>query len=226
MNQAKSSLHKIVYDRLLANVIDGVGHFPKPLRESIACESSENQNKLNLQKRIQQCQLCPLAAKRSNALVANVIEQRKYFILAEFPDTIEDQTNEVFSIKSPFSNLILNLLGKMGILEQSHFSYVIKCCPEKELPENSLKICATNHLIEELKIVSPEYIFCFGYRALKALAFSTQDPLFSLNINENSKLEKIRVFDNSIQPYFFSSIRDLHQFPHWRKQVWELLATL
>ena len=82
-----------------------MGHFPKPLREIITCESKENQNKLNLQKRIQQCQLCPLAAK-SNALVANVIEQRKYFILAEFPDTIEDQTNEVFSIKSPFQILL------------------------------------------------------------------------------------------------------------------------
>ncbi len=226
MNHTKDSLHKIIHDRLLANVLDGVGHFPKPLMPTIASDSSESQNKLSIQQRIQQCQLCPLAFKRNNALVAQVIEQRKFFILAEFPDTIEDQSAEVFSTKSTYSNLILNLLGKMGILEQSYFSYSIKCSPEKELPENSLKTCATNHLIAELKLVAPEYIFCFGYRALKAFMLCVQEPVSELKYNENSVLDKMRIFDKPLQPYFFSSIRDLHQFPHWRKQVWELLATL
>lgn len=224
MNLSKAHLQKIIHERLLSNVVEGISHFPKPTHSVM--DLAETVNSEHFFQTVHQCQLCKLAKHRKHAVVAKSLEKKKFFVLSDFPEAYEDESGELFSVKAPTSNLVRNLLGKLGILELSYFSYALKCRPERGVAGNALQVCAQNHLKTEIAKVSPEYVFCFGYRALQAFFLSIEAGNLDLNINENSKLSLIEKNGKSIQPYFFSSLHDLHANPHWRKPVWDLLSSL
>lgn len=223
MSFTKETLLQNIKARTMAHILEGVERFPKPTKiETLPHLPSDE----NLAIKISQCGLCPLAKMRNHVVVSKEIVPKKYFILGDFPDSIEDKSGDVFSEKSPLASLILNLLSKIGIKNDSYFSYAVKCFPQKALYTDSLHICVQNNLIEELKCVAPEYIFCFGYRSLKGLYSALQITSSLKNINENSLLDKIEISGKVVQPYFLPSIKELYEFPHWRKQVWELLSSL
>ncbi|WGL59463.1 hypothetical protein QEJ31_13110 [Pigmentibacter sp. JX0631] len=223
MSFTKEVLLQNIKARTISQIIEGVERFPKPFQAETFIQLPEDEN---LSAKISQCVLCSLAKSRNHVVVSKVIQPKKYFILADFPDSIEDKSGHIFSEKSPLASLILNLLGKIGIINESYFSYAIKCFPQKALSTDCLNICVQNHLLDELKNVAPEYVFCFGYRAMKGLYISLKVPFFFENINENSKLDKLELSGKSIQPFFLPSIKELYEFPHWRKQVWDLLTGL
>ena len=223
MSFTKETLLKNIKARTMSHIIEGVERFPTPSHSETLFQLPSDEN---LSAKISQCVLCSLAQSRNNVVVSKDIKPKKYFILGDFPDSIEDKSGDIFSEKSPLASLILNLFGKIGIINESYFSYAIKCFPQKALATDCLNICVQNHLLDELKCVAPDYVFCFGYRAMKALYISLKVPVSFENITENSMLDRIEFSGKSIQPFFLPSIKELYEFPHWRKQVWELLMGL
>ena len=208
-----------VRDQIYSLIAEGVEKFPSmdvfANRESKFSEQASSS--------LLHCQLCSLSQTRKKVLVSPEFQKKKFFILSEFPEEGDENSLSrfLYSEKSS-SNLMVKLMEKLGILEQCHFSFAIKCHPEKGIPENSLSLCTQHHLLIELQKVNPEVIFCFGPRSLFALA-GLDKSIQPSNLIENSSKFIFRIQNQTKSAFFLSSGRDLQCFPHWRGQVWRFL---
>jgi uracil-DNA glycosylase family 4 len=190
---------------------DGVKVFPKVEKKF---DFLENQN-------INSCTKCPLSKARKRVVVSEQIESKKFFVLSDFPQKEDEDSGEVFSDKSS-AQVLINLVQKLGISKTTYFSFALKCVPEKGIPDESLFTCSKHNLAFELQQTEPEVIFCFGYRALAALAYLDPNLASSL-LNENQSQTFFHFQNHKIQLFFLSSSQDLQNFPHWRTQVWKQL---
>ncbi|MES2615389.1 MAG: hypothetical protein V4591_08240 [Bdellovibrionota bacterium] len=208
------ALEEQVKHRTLSYIAEGVGKFPKSVSNSIFTQISG-------------CTQCPLYQSRKRVLVSPTVAQKKFFVLSEFP-TLEDENSQsefLYAEKSP-SGLIVKLLEKLSLLQDCHFSFALKCVPEKGIPATSLSTCAKNNLKLELHAINPEVILCFGSRSLLALA-QLEPSLLNAHLSENSSVLTANFGKTSenhpTNIYFLSSSGDLQAFPHWRSQVWRFL---
>ena len=220
-----SDLQKLqnqIKNKLLSNVIEGVNRFPQPSPHFFETLNVIQQNSFNP---ISKCNLCSLASKRKRVVVENHIVSKSFFVLSDFPDSFDESFEGVFAPQSPLSSIVLNLLNKLGIIEDCHFSFAIKCVPEKGLPNAVLKTCASQNLSKELVEVKPKCVLCFGHRAFQALGQIDQN-LNYFKYLENTGFAEIFIEGAQIKVFFLSSIRDLRDYPLWRHDVWNVLKTL
>jgi len=222
-----SDLQKIqnqIKDKLLLGINEGMVRFPisDPNFNPLCTQIQEKESPfLNISK----CTACSLSDKRKRVLIETKMISKSFFILSDFPDTIDEASEDVFSIQSPISSIVLNLLNKLNILKDCHFSFAIKCVPERGLPENAIKTCGLRNLSQEIFQVEPKVILCFGYRALQSLTHLDKN-LNSSDFLENSEMRNISLDGLYMRVFFLSSIRDLRDFPHWRRDVWNVLQPL
>lgn len=127
-----------IRNKLLANISEGVERFPAP----VSSDNTPTFPSLNLGHIIQNCTACPLAKERKRVVVNSSFSSKEFFILSDFPDKYDEDAPEVFAPQSPLSSLVINLLGKLGIIENCHFSFALKCLPHFGILENSLTLCA------------------------------------------------------------------------------------
>lgn len=199
------------HERVYSLLADGVRAFPKIEKNFNFLENQD----------INSCARCPLSKIRKRVVVSEQIENKKFFVLSDFPQKEDEESAEVFSDKSSVQVLV-NLVQKLGISKTTYFSFALKCVPEKGIPDEALSTCAKYNLAFELQQTEPEVIFCFGYRALSALAHL--DPNFSVALLQENQSQACFHFQNTrIQLFFLSSSQDLQNFPHWRAQVWKQL---
>jgi uracil-DNA glycosylase len=210
-----------VKEKLFSSMVEGVARFPIPSTYPSAIEPSIDYSCSV----ISGCKSCSLQEARKQVVVANSFVSKMYFVLSDFPDKEDEASNEVYSVRSSLSSITINLLSKLEIQSSCHYSFAIKCLPERGLPENSLDICATQNLSVEILTVMPRVILCFGYRALQSL-LTLDSSLRSHQFIENVESPAFRIKNLEIRLFFLSSIRDLRDFPHWRKQVWNILSPL
>lgn len=204
--ERRQQLQERMYD-LLAQ---GVRLFPK---------TSEMQMQLD----IKACTLCPLSKTRERVVVAPLIVQKEFFVLSDFPHKEDESSQDVFSMQSS-SQILVNLLQKLGIVEKAHLSYALKCVPDKGFSGEALSVCVKQNLAFELRQVQPKVIFCFGHRALMGLA--QLDPLLPLSDCVENQGKKTFSFANQkISLFFFSSSQDLRNYPLWRSLVWKQLQS-
>lgn len=215
-------MHEQLQDKLYSLLQDGIEKFPltKTTRNT-----NEEQPGINPSAAVIQCQRCSLSMSRKKVMVQNKWLPKKFFVLSEFPES-EDEQGQNPNLYSPDSSsgLILKLTEKLNIQNDCHFSFALKCFPEKGIPENALSTCSQHNLKVELECINPEVILCFGPKALLFLAQliphkNMESPIengsiFSLNLIAGKDAKKV---------FFLSSSRDLRQFPHWRTQVWKFL---
>lgn len=207
-----------IKDKFYSLIAEGVEKFPNNpyLISNTDQTTHSNQDPYST---ISNCSLCALAKSRKKVLISSEIVYKKFFILSEFPETEDEQSSTVYSDKSS-SGLILKLVEKLGLFQDCHFSFALKCVPEKGIPQGSLSICVQNNLKKELQAVNPEAILCFGQKALLALAHFDK----SLLLAEENSLAMPFEFENRQKSVFFlASSRDLQAFPQWRNQVWSCL---
>lgn len=218
-----SDLQKIqqqVKIKMMSYLMEGVGRFPTP---SFPVAQPHIVDNFPPTTQVSTCNRCELAQCRKRVVVATQYEPRDYFVLADFPDVNDEQSSEVFSSSSPLSAIAINLLNKLKIFSQCHFSFALKCVPAKLLPLNALTTCARSNLAPELSQVSPKMILCFGQKAFRAL--SCLDPLLVQEpFEENTQLRFVFRDNMPIILFFLPSLQDLRDFPQWRKQVWDLLS--
>jgi len=197
-----------IKDKFYSLIAEGVEKFPKS------------------QFNISNCTLCSLSKNRKKVLVSSKMVHKKFLVLSEFPET-EDEASAVakpvdeplFSDRSS-SGLILKLIEKLGLFQDCHFSFALKCVPEKGIPQGSLSVCVQNNLKKELQAVNPEVILCFGQKALLALAHFDKSLLLA---EENSLAMPFEFENRQKNVFFLASSRDLQAFPQWRNQVWSCL---
>lgn len=146
-------------------------------------------------------QECPFTQAHKRVVVQQNMEQKRFFILAEFPETEDEASKGIFDSESS-TGVILNLIEKLGIRQAAHFSFALKSVPPKELPDDHVSCCMFETLKEELNRVSPEVIFCFGMRAFSAL-------------------ERL---DVSTKIYLLPTALELKHYPQWRLPVWSKLV--
>lgn len=209
-----------IKDKLYSLLSDGVKFFPNFAQQEI--ESPQIQKEVNTNS-IASCTRCPLSRSRQKVVVSqsNLMIPKKFFILSDFPQKEDENSDTVFSPQSS-TQLLVNLVQRLGVLEHSYFSFSLKCVPEKGIPEHALSLCAQHNLSYELEKVRPEVIFCFGHRSLSALLYL--DPsLKSESLVENQTYSFFHFQNSKSQLYFLSSSRDLQEFPPWRTQVWNAL---
>lgn len=197
----EKAIQNQIESKFVSLIAEGVAHFPK---------SNISPTSFNPYEKIKNCQLCSLANTRKKVHVNPQINPKKFFVVNEFP-TQEDNNSQ--------EDLIIKLLDKLGILASSHLSYALKCVPEKGIPKNALKDCSTNNLKIELDYVTPEFILCFGHRAILAIKNIFSSNAFE-NLCENNSCVSLEAGPSV---YYLSSCRDLFHYPHWRSQVWQSL---
>ncbi len=210
-----------VKEKLLSSIVEGVGRFPTPSTYPLVIDSSINDSCSF----ISACRSCSLYEDRKRVVVANSFASKTYFVLSDFPEKEDELSSEVYSLCSPLSSIAINLLSKLEIQTFCHYSFALKCLPIKGLPESSLEICASQNLASELSTVKPTIILCFGYRALQSLLI-LDSSLKNHQFTENTECPSFRVGTLTIRLFFLSSIRDLRDFPQWRRQVWNVLFPL
>lgn len=212
-----------IKDKYFSDMLEGVVRFPSPIlahkKEAIIGSA------MNSPSIISKCKTCALSQGRKRVVVEKNFQSRSFFVLSDFPDKFDENSNDVYSEESPLSLICLNLLKKLEIEKFCHFSFAIKCLPEKGTDENSLEICANKNLATEILEVAPKIILCFGYRALHSLLL-LDSSLKSHNFVENSECLVFSIEKLSIRLFFLSSLKDLKDYPLWRKQVWSVLAPL
>lgn len=223
-----SDLQKLqnqIKNKLLFSVIEGGQRFPVYHMSSPENETPLTNELENLSLKIENCSLCPLSEKRKRVLIEKNIAPKSFFVLSDFPDASDESSQAVYSSQSPVSSIVLNLLNKLEIIDDCHFSFAIKCFPEKGLPENSLSTCAVQNLAKELLFVRPSVILCFGYRALRSL-IQLDKNLNGIDFLENAEMGAFVIGNHSSRLFFLPSLRELRDFPHWRRDVWEVLKPL
>lgn len=141
--------------------------------------------------------------------------QRSYFVLIDFNEN-EDGNNSV---------LIKNLLNKLNI---SHDTRCF-CISEHFHVEDNLnannELIVLEELCKSLKETSPNTLLCFGHRSLLLLAKLLQTTI-AIPSEENIPLQEIKVFGLLCRVFYLSSVRDLRDFPVWRRHVWQALQVL
>ena len=223
----EKQVKELLKDKFYSLIAEGVEKFPMGFNLGPGLRRDDNLDRRDNSAQpgddISNCTLCPLSQTRKKVVVSSEIVKKKFFILSEFPELEDEnsQTKFLFSEKSS-SGLIVKLLEKLGLLQDCHFSFALKCVPEKGLPKSALSICAKNNLKTELASVNPEIILCFGQRAIFALA-QFEPSLLSVDLEENSSNFKLNLENTAKTVFFLSSSRDLQAFPHWRNQVWKFL---
>ena len=210
-----------IKEKLLSSLVEGVGRFPTPSTYPLSPEHALDNSHLS----ISNCTLCPLQEARKRVVVANSFDSKMFFILTDFPDKEDEASNEVYSVNSSLSSIVLNLLNKLEIQPSCHYSFAIKCLTEKGIPDITMETCVKQNLFSEISAVSPKVILCFGYRALHSL-FSIDSSLKNHSFSENSECSALHIGNLEIRLFFLTSIRDLRDFPLWRKQVWNVLSPL
>ncbi len=213
-----------VKEKLFSSFVEGVSRFPIPCAYPLVVDSPSPSNNFSCSL-ISACKSCPLFEERKRVVVADSFVSKEYFVLSDFPDKEDEISGEVYSVCSPLSSIVINLLTKLEIQTFCHYSFALKCLPEKGLSETSLEICARENLDSEISTVMPTTILCFGYRALQSLMILDRS-LMSHQFTENTECPSFRIGSLTIRLFFLSSIRDLRDFPHWRKQVWNILFPL
>ncbi len=199
-----------ISERILALIAEGVGHF-------------------SAQEDISNCQKCVLSRNRKKVLVAESTIPKSFFILSEYPDIEDESSKELFNAEGS-SAIILNLIRKLGIEQDCHFSFSLKCVPHKTTPQMGLNTCITQHLLKEISRVSPKTIFCFGSRTFYALSALDPNLFYQAHMPEkNGDLEQSKAFNftlngETIALYLLPTAQELKQFPQWRAPVWMQLA--
>lgn len=189
-----------ISDRMCALIADGVQQFPHA-------------------KDIALCKRCVRAEKRRRVIVAQEISPKKFFVLAEFPDADDESGTAVFA-KNSNTGVILNLLEKLGIDDQSHHSFALKCFSKNLVPDDHLPICVMENLFHEIQMVKPNVLLCFGARAFHALSKFIM-PAESLKLGNKHTFEYT---SGSLDVYPLPSAQELNQYPNWRLSVWSKLV--
>jgi uracil-DNA glycosylase len=188
---------------------------------------------------VAKCTLCSLAKTRQTVIFSEKLKQKKFFILLEYPnekletlkinhekDFLEFIQPESLVPPSPKQtthvkdNLeaevfesgnyaIRNLLFKLGIQNDSHISFALKCVPRKGIPSVGAFECAKHNLKLELDAINSENIFVFGSIAINAINIALQ---------QNSHWQEGKNL------FFFPSALELAVNPSWRINVWDSLA--
>lgn len=212
---------KQIQEHMYSLLCDGVLRFPNVSMNSKQKIHVDANPISTIKSDMFSCQRCALAKSRVRVVASEDIQKKSFFILSDFPRKEDEQSDQVFASGSP-SSVLSNLVQKLGISQQSYFSFGLKCVPDKGIPQQGMVLCATHHLSFELEQVDPRVIFCFGHRALFSLAHL--DPkLKETALFENQGLITFYLKNKPIDLFFLPSAGDLQSFPQWRTQVWKQL---
>lgn len=214
-------VQKQIQDRMYSLLSEGVSSFPKFSMNLDQVNHAHVDSVSVMKNEIASCQRCPLAKSRKRVVVSEDIQKKSFFILSDFPRKEDEESDQVFAPGSP-SSVLANLVQKLGVLQQSYFSFALKCVPDKGIPQQGISLCATHHLSFELEQVDPQVIFCFGYRALFSLTH-LDSKLKDTACCENQDPITFQFKNKSVMLFFLPSASDLQSFPQWRTQVWRQL---
>jgi len=192
---------------------------------------SEGVSQFKVNEEISTCQKCVLSKRRKRVLVNNSQKQKRFFILSEYPDIEDENGSNLFNPHSS-SGVILNLINKLGISDNAHYAFALKCVPHEHTPDTGLSTCVRKNLAQELGVVSPSILFCFGMRAFFALSSIDSNLQIQYQNARESEYDnslKTQVFyfnfnKTQIELYLFPTAQELKLYPKWRSPVWAQLA--
>lgn len=127
---------------------------------------------------IKSCTKCPLRATATQPIPGLGIVGAKYMILGDRPGVKEDRLGAPFVGEE--GKKLDKLLALAGIDQNDcYFTNVIRCRPpETRLPRKAELRACLPYLIEEIKLVSPEYIITLG---VLPLSLFSKNPVRSMH---------------------------------------------
>lgn len=194
---------------------------PTPPSPSAPASSGSKADALEtLFKTHQTCQKCPLAKTRNQFVFGSGNPEARLMFIGEAPGADEDKQG------LPFVGRAGQLLTKMiengmGIpRSEVYIANILKCRPPNNRdPEPLEREACTPILLEQIKIIRPEFICCLGRISGR----------FLLGLDETASLKSMRqrFFDflgaRVCVTYHPSA---LLQHPEWKKDAWEDLKFL
>ncbi len=145
----------------------------------------------HLRKQYANCKKCKLHQGRTNFVYGNGNPDARLVLIGEGPGEQEDKTGEVFV--GPAGQLLTKMLAAINLSrEDVYICNIVKCRPPANRnPEpDEVKACR-DYLVEQIRIIQPEYILLLGRVAAHNL-LETGDPLSRLRGN-NFKFEGANV---------------------------------
>jgi uracil-DNA glycosylase len=215
-------LKRQVTEQYLAQIARGVQRFPPPHSaseaalevEQLPSEIASPAHRLPSELK---CEKCPLKSSRTQLVAEPSFSPRKYMALLDFPDAAEQDSPELFRNEKLASHIAMRLLMRLGIQEQTHKSFALKCVPKNGIPNGALKSCH-DPLQFELERVAPQVLFCFGLRALLSLA-----TLYGFQLEQSVEIGELIHTKLPFRVFCLPSVRELESFPEWRAAVWHAL---
>jgi hypothetical protein len=183
---------------------------------------------------LSQCTRGALKDTRKSVVFAVQPAPKKFLVLLEYPDeSIESLQNTEFSFcesffswdetNTPLKNngvvpvfdssmeTFKRLILKLGIADDCHISFAIKCVPRKGIPSDCAANCPRYNLQFEFQRVQPQVVLAFGHHAWTAWSSIAELP-------ENKQ--------RPIQAFCLPSPLELFANPSWRLGVWNRLVEL
>lgn len=192
---------------------------------------------------ISKCRACALCEVRTRVVHTKQLTAKKFYVLGDFPEAPEEQSDEgPFSAPEAANNLLERLFQRLGLWDQVFPAFAVKCFPRTNLPPNALLNCTVN-VATELAFAQPEVIVCFGNRAARSLEevlgmslplsemgeISSQaflDLWMQMQLEDAEKSARNAAWKNLKRIFFFPTSRELRDYPDWRKQVWQELQVI
>lgn len=230
-----------IFERYCAQVAHGVQHFPRPVSAQPKAPPHEEITSATVRVELADvpaCVRCDLASTRKRVVLARTFEARPFMALADFPEVHDEEALALFSQDTAASALLVRLFAKLGIDDQVHRSFALKCVPRKSVPNGALEACKPN-MLAEITAVDPDVIFCFGVRSFLSLSSLASISLPSMSHSQASnkadshsgqggliecgECPAVHIAGRDRRVFVFPAARDLAAFPEWRSGVWDVL---
>lgn len=121
----------------------------------------------SLEKKILQCQLCPLATTRTHAVPGDGNIRAEVLFIGEGPGEKEDKQGKPFCGAS--GKFLDELLVSINLSRESVFiTNVVKCRPpqNRDPEESEIEICSSHYLYNQIEMINPKIICFLGRHAM------------------------------------------------------------
>lgn len=146
---------------------------------------------LSLKEQCSLCKNCPCHTERLNTVFGKGAENASVLFVGDIPRGKDDLAGTPFSGKEGELLEKFLILAGLSTRENVFITNILKCRPENENDINDahLDLCM-EHLRNQVRIIKPKIILCFGERTAKKMI----DPSFSLRQSHGSFIKKGKLF--------------------------------
>jgi uracil-DNA glycosylase family 4 len=216
----------IVIETLHARIAEGSAHFPRPTTVGAPTEllkssssSAEVLPESTWRETLLSCQECALHSARTRVVAPENFLAQRIMLVSDFPDSSDEnapKASPLFAPQSSPHNVLQRLLNYLGLANEVHRAFAIKCVSPKGIPNDALRTCS-KHLVREVSLVNPDVIVCSGPRSAQSLLNGKVES--SVLLSELCAVGPLTIEGRERLVLLIPAARELETFEKWRGPV-------